>query len=281
VKILIFVSALLLVAFLAIASIAPFRNSLLSNVFPKYLSSAAGNGSVGLLPSVIANQGQTFTTPVMINTAGADIVGVDIELNFDKAILELTDITTYPQNSSLNEYIPFDSTTSTPAEKAQYITNANNFGVVAFSALTGPEDRFNGSLGQSNPLALLQFKVLSNTPTFITFNFTPGSSIDTNLTTPSDPEPTDILSIVTNLSVNGPPVTYPEISPNPSPSKVGDISGITGMPDNKVDIWDYNQLLTDFNMTGSNLRSDIEKGGTSLNKVDIFDYNLLLTNFGQ
>jgi len=67
----------------------------------------------------------------------------------------------------------------------------------------------------------------------------------------------------------------------PLPSKIGDITGLSGYPDNKVDIFDYNQVLTDFGKTGTNLISDIEKSGTSLDKVDIFDYNLLLTNFGK
>ena len=78
------------------------------------------------------------------------------------------------------------------------------------------------------------------------------------------------------------PISGP-INPSPSatPLKVGDISGITGSPDNKVDIWDYNQMLTDLGKSGTGLIADIEQFGNSLNKVDIFDYNLLLTNFGK
>lgn len=49
----------------------------------------------------------------------------------------------------------------------------------------------------------------------------------------------------------------------------------------KVDIFDYNKLLSDFGKTGTELVSDIYKAGSSLNKVDIFDFNLLLTNFGK
>ena len=74
------------------------------------------------------------------------------------------------------------------------------------------------------------------------------------------------------------PYLPPAPSPQPSPSarKPGDIDG-----NNRVDIFDYNQLLTDFGKTGADLISDIEKSGTSLNRVDIFDYNLLLSNFGK
>lgn len=49
--------------------------------------------------------------------------------------------------------------------------------------------------------------------------------------------------------------------------------------DGKVDIQDYNQLVTDFGKTGSPgfLAADINKDG----KVDIFDYNILVSNFGK
>lgn len=55
-------------------------------------------------------------------------------------------------------------------------------------------------------------------------------------------------------------------------ANMGDING-----DGKVDIFDYNQILTDFNKTGSNLLADLNASG----KVDIFDYNILLSNFGK
>lgn len=46
--------------------------------------------------------------------------------------------------------------------------------------------------------------------------------------------------------------------------------------DSKVDIFDYNLLVTDFGKTGS-LSTDIDRNG----KVDIFDYNILVANFGK
>jgi hypothetical protein len=66
----------------------------------------------------------------------------------------------------------------------------------------------------------------------------------------------------------------PAISPSPLPSpiKPGDVDG-----NNKVDIFDYNILLTNFGKTGVGIQGDID--GNS--KVDIFDYNILLTNFGS
>lgn len=45
----------------------------------------------------------------------------------------------------------------------------------------------------------------------------------------------------------------------------------------KVDIFDYNILLSNFGRTSSDIPSDIDNNG----KVDIFDYNKLLSDFGM
>jgi hypothetical protein len=57
-------------------------------------------------------------------------------------------------------------------------------------------------------------------------------------------------------------------------SGISDING-----DGKVDIFDYNILISDFGKTGvaEFVKSDINKDG----KVDIFDYNILISNFGK
>ncbi len=59
-----------------------------------------------------------------------------------------------------------------------------------------------------------------------------------------------------------------------SSSKSGDLNG-----DGKVDIFDYNLLVTNFGKTGTAgfSSADIDKNG----KVDIFDYNQLVANFGK
>jgi hypothetical protein len=68
-------------------------------------------------------------------------------------------------------------------------------------------------------------------------------------------------------------VSAPVVSPSPTTSvKPGDIDG-----NGKIDIFDYNALLSDFGKTQNGLLSDMDNNG----KVDIFDYNLLLTNFGR
>ncbi len=65
-------------------------------------------------------------------------------------------------------------------------------------------------------------------------------------------------------------VSVTEVSLNTT--KPGDLDN-----DCDVDIFDYNQLLTEFGKTQSGLISDIDSNG----KVDIFDYNALITNFGK
>lgn len=47
--------------------------------------------------------------------------------------------------------------------------------------------------------------------------------------------------------------------------------------DGKIDIYDYNLLVANFNKTGSNIVGDIDHNG----KVDIYDYNELVANFGK
>ena len=85
------------------------------------------------------------------------------------------------------------------------------------------------------------------------------------------PSPTSAPSIPPSPSVS--PASTPSPSPTPSASaKPGDIDG-----NNKVDIFDYNILLTNFGRTGVGVPGDLDKN----NKVDIFDYNIVLTNFGK
>jgi hypothetical protein len=69
------------------------------------------------------------------------------------------------------------------------------------------------------------------------------------------------------------PSPTPTPSPSPPSFNPGDLN-----QDGKVNIFDYNILVTDFGKTGSPgfIPADIDKNG----KVDIFDYNELVENFG-
>ena len=249
--------------FLALVFLAIFTLS-----FPRD-TLAIGNGSISLTPSISAQPGSIIETPVMINTDGEPTAGVDAILTFDKNILELVDITVYPENSN-NAFSQFLTAnfnlTPQDTSEVQLISQANTQGIFSFSGITGVFTPFNGVLGENNPLARIKFKVLTNAPTSVNFQFTPNSTTDTNMVS-TDGE-RDLLKTVTNMSVNNNlPITYPEASAG---SKLGDLNG-----DDAVDIFDYTIVLTDFGKTGSNIQGDVDKSGG----VDIFDYTTLLTNF--
>jgi hypothetical protein len=91
--------------------------------------------------------------------------------------------------------------------------------------------------------------------------------------TGSSPDIGAIESAGTTTCTNSPSAqaSQPPTSASP-PTVIGDIDG-----NGKVDIFDYNALLSDFGKILPSLPSDLDQNG----KVDIFDYNILLTNFGQ
>ena len=84
----------------------------------------------------------------------------------------------------------------------------------------------------------------------------------------STPTPTGSAIPTPTPTSSGSPSPTPTGSPSPLP---GDING-----NGKVDIFDYNLLITDFGKTTPS-PADVDKNG----KVDIFDYNILVGNFGK
>ncbi len=81
---------------------------------------------------------------------------------------------------------------------------------------------------------------------------------------------TMLLTTTKKLTFNIPPVSIVRLQIPSSGNILGDVNH-----DGKVDINDYNQLVSDFGKT--NTSSDINNDG----KVDIFDYNILVGNFGK
>jgi hypothetical protein len=69
-----------------------------------------------------------------------------------------------------------------------------------------------------------------------------------------------------------------QANPDPSILAMYDIPNVADIIKNrKVDIFDFNQLVTQFGEKGPNIISDINKDEV----VNIFDFNILLTNFGR
>lgn len=82
----------------------------------------------------------------------------------------------------------------------------------------------------------------------------------------------DALRITQQTPPSPTPVLSPSPAASPSPAKPGDVDG-----NGRVDIFDYNTLLTNYGRTGTGVSGDLDQNG----RVDIFDYNILLTNFGK
>ena len=79
----------------------------------------------------------------------------------------------------------------------------------------------------------------------------------------------------TRQMLSGSPKTY--LAPNTPTPKPGDITGLNGLPDNKVNGLDHNLLVDTFGQRGLNLISDFNNNG----KVDIYDYNVIVTNYNK
>ena len=139
-----------------------------------------------------------------------------------------------------------------------------------YSKTLAPEQytiKFSGIKGAGSNISV--YDPINNTSIPFTLNSADQNNIDITLTATDYP----YMLIVDESG----PASSSQPTSSPSPSlKVGDLDN-----NGTVDIFDYNQLLTDFGKTGSGLVADIDKAGDSANKVDIFDYNLLLTNFGK
>lgn len=79
-----------------------------------------------------------------------------------------------------------------------------------------------------------------------------------------------------NIPYTPTPTQAATATPTPSPTSVnvsGDITGPSGVKDNKVDNYDYTLLVSNFNKSGSNILGDLDNNG----KVDVYDYNQMIT----
>jgi len=96
---------------------------------------------------------------------------------------------------------------------------------------------------------------------------------DAYVITLSQPIRASALPTLTTLSPSNTPAVHNTNTPVVS-HKPADINS-----DGKVDIFDYNLIITNFGKTGAAgfTSSDIDTNG----KVDIFDYNTLISNFGK
>lgn len=123
---------------------------------------SANAATLSLSPSKSSVQvGEVFSVDIVLDTEGAATDGVDIRyLNFDPTLLEVQQVvpgTLYPSTQS--NY--FDNTA----------------GIINFSQITTGGSTYNGS----GTLATIEFKANASGKAEVSFNFEPGSNIDTNV----------------------------------------------------------------------------------------------------
>ncbi len=124
------------------------------------------------------NVNETFDLKVILDTGGTKVGGADIYLTFDQNKLNLVDI----ENGTIfGQYV------------GETINNTN--GTSAISGISNSQDTdYTGN----DTFVILRFKALSPGQVEVKFNFTPGSTKDTNAIDPNSFA--DLLTSVTNGS---------------------------------------------------------------------------------
>ncbi|OGE98128.1 MAG: hypothetical protein A3G89_01025 [Candidatus Doudnabacteria bacterium RIFCSPLOWO2_12_FULL_42_9] len=146
--------------------------------------------------------GQTFTVNVLLNTTSQPIDGVDFfYLKYNPAILQVQDS---DAATSGVQIIPGTLLTQTLANTVDAAT-----GKITFSQVTTTGTSYNGS----GTVASINFKGIANGTSTLAFDFTAGSTADTNVAGGG----TDKLTAVTNGSFTITGGTDPVTPPPPPP----------------------------------------------------------------
>ncbi len=150
------------------------------------LAASAKAATLTLTPSTgTYNVNDTFTVSIVLDTSGAAVDGVDIlYLNYNTSLLEVQD----SDSGTAGVQIGSGSVLS------QVTTNTvdTSTGQITFSKVSGGGTTYTGS----GVLATVEFKALSAGTANLSFNFTSGSTTDTNVASAG----TDLLTAVTGAS---------------------------------------------------------------------------------
>lgn len=145
------------------------------------------------------NVGSTFTVQVSINPNGESLVGSDVLLNFNKAILKVNAIqipTTFASGQNLQTYAPTNADGT--FNSTSVISSANSTGSLAMSAVA-----FNWASNAVTPaqtatvpqFALITFQTLAAGSTNVKVTWTAsGNTTDSNLVSIASGTPTDVIS---------------------------------------------------------------------------------------
>lgn len=164
-------------------------------VLPQRLLRASTPKATLQLPnSLTVTQNEVFSLPIMLNTEGESIAGLDIVIAFTKQVLELKGLTPHPTNSTLKCFFPLTQDRS--FNQSQVVNEANSTGRIVFGAIAQSQtgdvllEAFQGVLGPANPLATLSFKALSPGSTTISFITNPANQPYSIVTRESDSQNT-------------------------------------------------------------------------------------------
>ncbi len=182
---------------------------------------------------------------------------------------------------------PFSNPTSADYTQGNYYSQASYYSQSSYTTASPPASgncNVNITANGVNPLTL------ASSPVIVTLDWTSSGDADGTLqasgnwgpgnvsssgSTTVSPQSADTYTY--NLACTGADgitkTTSVVVTVTGTSTVLGDINN-----SGKVDIFDFNILLTDYGKTDStSLRSDLNGSG----KVDIFDFNILLTNFGK
>lgn len=156
-------------------------------------STAQGSLSLQVTEGAEYRVGQSdpILVPVMLNTDGADIHGVDISLTYSPSILRLTDIVVMTENSTLKTVLP-QVAGSGAFDKTRVLSQAQETGLVQFSVLA-QEGQNSGVFRGSALVATLQFAPIAEGTAELVWNAVLGRTDDANIVATGS-VPVDILT---------------------------------------------------------------------------------------
>lgn len=145
-----------------------------------------GQATLSMSPSSGSyNAGDIFSVNIFLNTGGSEIQGVDIMyLNYNPALLEAQDDDDAVAGAQITAGSLMPSTLTNTVDNAT--------GKITFSQVTDSGVNYTGN----GVLAAIHFKALSAGTANVTFDFTTGSTIDTNVASAGN----DILLSIGNGS---------------------------------------------------------------------------------
>ncbi|MCR4322720.1 MAG: cohesin domain-containing protein [Candidatus Azambacteria bacterium] len=135
------------------------------------LPAVAFGATLSMSPTTGTYQvGDIITTQIILNTQGASIEGVDVRyLNYNPALLEVQDKNPFTAGVQITPGTLMPNTVANSVDAS--------LGRITFSQVISGNNTFTGS----GVLATVQFRVLGQGSTSVSFNFTPGNTADTNI----------------------------------------------------------------------------------------------------